>query len=313
MNPYKYNPNFSRNFHQILQSLALRRLQFKTQVYPHPRSPHVRNRMIHSLEVMSISNQVAKVLGLNVDLISAIAIGHDVGHPPYGHLGERFITTKTGKKFRHELFGPFLLEKIEGIDLAPEIVTGIKKHSFDVTEISTKNWIPEYAIIPWADKFSVVFSDYSDYFRVNQLKLDFPKAFSQLGKSREERLSNCIFYLIEESLAKGQIYFSESLVAKSFREARNFMYQSIYKVKNEKLNYSCLDCVWEWLTTEPELKDCDPVIIFAMLTDNEVLEISMNHMLLEKPCLEKIQHFGFIEFLPEIRKASCKNLDIFAT
>src|SRR5262249_34334582 len=121
---------FRRDRDRVLGSRAFRRLSGKTQVVAIPSDPHVRTRLTHTLEVSSIAREIARPLGLVDPLVDAIALGHDLGHPAFGHAGERALAAFVPGGFHHAAHGVRVVTELEpGLDLAPEVVDGILKHS----------------------------------------------------------------------------------------------------------------------------------------------------------------------------------------
>jgi len=170
---------FILDLYKLQQSKAMRRLANKTQVFPDPKSNrHIRTRLIHTLEVASIAGIIAEILGLDVQLTQAIAHGHDIGHAPFGHLGEEFISTITGQEFRHEVFACVVAQHIErqthGLNLTLPTLLGIRAHSrgkgkMSLSLVTMKNGcvdtvIFEADIVMYADKIAYCFSDISDIF-----------------------------------------------------------------------------------------------------------------------------------------------------
>src|SRR5690242_10471813 len=139
--PHPYRNDFQRDRDRVIHARAFRRLEDKTQVFTLRHSDHFRNRLTHTLEVSQISRTIAAQLGLNVDLVEALALVHDLGHPPFGHAGERALDTVVGKygfSFDHNLHALRIVEDFElryaafpGLNLTFEVREGIIKHSRD--------------------------------------------------------------------------------------------------------------------------------------------------------------------------------------
>ena len=157
---------------KIESSKAMRRLNSKQQVFSMPVNKHIRNRMSHTIEVASLSALIAKSLGLNVDLCVSIAKAHDVGHPPFGHSGEKFIKTVTRKNFHHAVYGAILLQEIERngkANFSFEVLEGITFHS---AEIIPGGKPQEYSVIRLADKIAYVSHDINDAIRTGKISKD---------------------------------------------------------------------------------------------------------------------------------------------
>src|SRR3954469_25590768 len=139
--PHPYRDDFQRDRDRVVHSRAFRRLEDKTQVFTERYSDHFRNRLTHTIEVAQISRTIAAQLGLNVDLVEALALVHDVGHPPFGHAGEKALDAamrKHGLYFDHNLHALRIVEDFElryaafrGLNLTFEVREGIIKHSHD--------------------------------------------------------------------------------------------------------------------------------------------------------------------------------------
>src|SRR6202162_1155612 len=139
--PHPYRNDFQRDRDRVIHARAFRRLEAKTQVFTRRYSDHFRNRLTHTLEVSQVSRTIAGALGLNVDLTEALALVHDIGHPPFGHAGEKALNTamhEHGLSFDHNLHALRIVEDFEqryaafrGLNLTFEVREGIVKHSHD--------------------------------------------------------------------------------------------------------------------------------------------------------------------------------------
>jgi dGTPase len=292
---------------KILSSKSFRRLGGKTQVFPLNSNALCRNRLTHSLEVKSIAEIISEILGLNTNLVKAIALAHDVGHTPFGHLGEEFLSSLSKEGFRHESFGPFLLEKIErkglGLNLSLETLEGIRHHSNKGRRITIKNSIPlEYTVVMLADKLAYTFSDVNDCLRTKRLEIsDLPKNLFLLGKNQREWLNSCIKALCLESSEKKKISFSDSKEAKILRSLRRWMFKNVYKEEARKENTEHLERVHIFL--EKTLFPCyDPVKILALMTDQEALLISSISKNATIADMKKIELCGFWESVEYCKK-----------
>ncbi len=260
---------------KLLPSKALRRLGAKTQVLTAIVNAHVRKRLTHTFEVAITATIIAKILGLNEDLCRAIAYGHDLGHPPFGHLGEVFISEITGKNFRHAVFGVVVAQSIErqgeGLNLSHQVQEGILNHS------GNNDVFAEAKTVRYADKISFTLADISDVFkRTRILDLDdFPdieKLILECGKNQRERLVFLIEGLCQESAEKGDVSFETSERAKIFAELKKKM-DKVYRLVNLQNSSEILGRVYSFLSKTELIEDVDPVIVLSLMTDDDVLHL----------------------------------------
>ncbi len=228
-----FMPPFALDLLKILYSKVWRRLPRKTQVISGLNNVNIRDRMVHSSEVAAAAMQSGHYLGLNVPLLQTSALGHDLGHVPFGHLGERFIAEKLGESFRHEKFVIFVLEMVEregmGLNLSYETLKTIRNHSRGSgLMVNSNSNILEDDVIMFCDKFSYIFSDYNDIQRIGYNGFTIPNEMIRLGANQTERLNNCLRALWKESVEKETISFEDSDEAKRFKVVRNFMYTDVY-------------------------------------------------------------------------------------
>jgi len=300
---------FRIDIDKILNSKARRRQESKTQVLCDPENPHVRTRSRHTNEVVSTAVKITEILGLNVSLCEAIAQGHDIGHTPYGHLGEKFISEITGKHFRHEIFGVVVAQHIErkgqGLNLSYEVLEGILNHSKGEKTLSISSHLPlEYAVAMISDKIAYTFSDINDALRYNYLKeSELPKEVFYLGKNQRERILHCLFVLIRESSEVGTISFSQSEAAKKFEKIRQWLYENYYNCINWDMQKIVLEKTYQFLFSDSFFDDCDPAILLALLTDKELNALAQKVFLRGKNLqIEDMMNFGIMEIVPYIRK-----------
>jgi len=267
---------------KIATSKALRRLGAKTQVLTAVINAHVRKRLIHTFEVANVASVLARILGLNEDLCRAIAYGHDIGHAPFGHLGEAFISGITGKDFRHATFGVVMAQHIEregeGLNLTRQVLEGILAHSgtSDVLPGTKEVKISEEAkTVRYSDKISFTLADINDIFRRTRV-LDL-NAFPQIerllrrcGNNQRERVAFCITGLCQESAEKGEVSFKTSGPAQIFTELKQNM-DRIYKLVNLQNSTEILNRVYAFLSQTELIGDADPAIALALMTDDDVL------------------------------------------
>ncbi len=277
----KFSPFFIDSY-KISQSKSLRRLESKTQVYTVPDNPHIRTRLTHTNEVVWVSRIIAVQLGLNEHLCEAIALGHDVGHTPYGHPGETLLENiRPG--FKHEKNSAVVLELVErqgkGVNICKETMGGILYHSRGAGElIVSKNVPQEWNVVMFADKLAYVFSDINDSERLGYLKR-LPKEAVWLGNNQRERLDRCIQALLNESRRKGYVSFSDSEEAEKFSVLKDFMYRNVYKKIDGRLKTVTLEVIYQII--EKTFPEFDPVLLTSLLTDSEVTTLSKK--LLDNP------------------------------
>lgn len=261
---------------RILESKAFRRLAGKAQVFCAPENPHVRTRMSHTVEVFSIATYISRVLGLNDDLCRAIALGHDVGHPPYGHIGERVLSELGEHPFRHNVNSVVILQHVErsggGLNLTYETLNGILNHSRGKGKLFRDESLPEeFAVVMYSDKIAYAFSDLNDAIRVGILsENNIPAYVHELGPNQRERVKTCVAALIEESAQKGFVSFSEGEIFEMFEAFRQFMHRNVYEKICEDLQITTIKKVYDFLYDDPHFKGVDPVLLLSLFTDAEI-------------------------------------------
>ncbi|HOZ53386.1 MAG TPA: HD domain-containing protein [bacterium] len=299
------NP-FALDIQKIINSKSFRRLNGKTQVFASPENVLIRNRLIHTLEVKSIAETIATILGLNASLVGAIAAGHDLGHTPFGHLGERFIQKNYDESFHHQIFGLTVAEKIErkglGLNLSFETLEGITYHSKGIGETNIITNIPmEYNVVMLADKIAYLFSDINDARRLGRLK-KIPKELYFLGDNQREQVDNCITSLCLESAQEEFLSFEKSIQSQAFKFLRDWMMKNFYTTMDEEKERGIL---WNKLLSSVKfLKEILDIprwqipVVLATMTDQEVnLVASINHEATIEE-IKKINKLGFYETIP---------------
>lgn len=221
-----FRTNYQRDRDRIIHSKAFRRLKHKTQVYIAP-SDHFRMRMTHSLEVAQIARTIARGLMLNEDLTEAIALGHDVGHTPFGHAGEYALQEILGR-FRHNEQSLRVVEYIErdgaGLNLTKEVKDGILNHSGDHLPKTL-----EGKIVRTSDRIAYLCHDYDDSIRSGILQKEaLPKNVMRvLGTSPSEMITAMVSDMIISSLYKDDIIISPE-IQMAMDDFRAFMFQEVY-------------------------------------------------------------------------------------
>ena len=247
--------DFQRDRDRIIHSKAFRRLKHKTQVFLSPEGDHYRTRLTHTLEVAQIARTVARALDLNEDLTEAIALGHDLGHTPFGHAGERSLDKLCPEGFRHNeqsLRVVNVLERRGGLNLTHEVRDGILCHTGDKMPQT-----PEGKIVRFADKIAYINHDIDDAVRGGIIsESDVPKKFADvLGKDHSERIDTMIKGIINASMGKPDIVMEESIFA-AMMGLRKFMFENVYlnpyaKAEEEK-SYGLIKALYELFIENPE-------------------------------------------------------------
>lgn len=217
--------DFQRDRDRIIHCKAFRRLKHKTQVFLSPEGDHYRTRLTHTLEVAQIARTVSRALSLNEDLTEAIALGHDLGHTPFGHAGERAIREIDGS-FAHYNQSTRVCEILEkngkGLNLTLEVLDGIKCHTTG-KEADTL----EGRIVKFADHIAYINHDISDAIRAGVLKEDdLPKdATDFLGHTKSDRINTMVMSLIKNS--KQDIKMDEETFC-MYEKLHSFLYENVY-------------------------------------------------------------------------------------
>lgn len=221
-------PVFQRDRDRILHSKSFRRLKDKTQVFLTPEGDHYRTRLTHTLEVSQNARTIAKALRLNEDLVEAIALGHDLGHTPFGHAGERALNAVSPFGFEHpkqSVRTVDLLEKNgQGLNLTFEVRDGILNHQTKGEPVTL-----EGKIVRLSDKIAYIHHDMDDAIRAGILKeSDVPRDICDvIGYTTGERLDHFIHDIVTTSYDTGEIKMSEP-VAQAMTDLRKFMFESVY-------------------------------------------------------------------------------------
>lgn len=222
-------PVFQRDRDRILHSKSFRRLKNKTQVFLTPKGDHYRTRMSHTLEVSQNARTIAKALRLNEDLVEAIALGHDLGHTPFGHAGEHILNKIYEGGFKHNEQSVRIVEKLEkdgeGLNLTWEVRDGILNH-----QTGTMPHTLEGKIVRFSDKIAYINADFDDAIRAQLLSEDdIPLEIRKvLGFDTRSRLDYLIHDIISNSRDKDDIVMSEE-TAQAMTDLRKFMFTNLYK------------------------------------------------------------------------------------
>ncbi len=220
---------FMRDRDRIIHCKSFRRLKHKTQVFLAPEGDHYRTRLTHTLEVSQISRTIARALHLNEDLTEAIALGHDLGHTPFGHMGEEALRGLTPSTFHHNEQSLRVVEKLEyggkGLNLTWEVRDGIVNHTGSSPLPSTL----EGRIVRTADRIAYVNHDIDDAIRAGILaEEDLPPSTLQvLGRHHSQRINTLVNDMVQESRDAGDILMSREVTA-ALEELRSFLFDRVY-------------------------------------------------------------------------------------
>lgn len=226
--PCDLRPIYQRDRDRILHCKAFRRLKHKTQVFLIPEGDHYRTRLTHTLEVAQLARTIARALRLNEDLTEAIALGHDLGHTPFGHAGERALNRVCPEGFEHHLQSIRVVELLEkngaGLNLTWEVRDGIKNH-----QTKGKPATLEGKIVRLTDKIAYINSDIDDAIRGRIItEEDIPEKLTRvLGHSTRNRLNTLIHDVIMNSENQNEIIMSDEIYG-ALMELRVYMFQNVY-------------------------------------------------------------------------------------
>lgn len=227
--PCDIRPIYQRDRDRILHSKAFRRLKHKTQVFLSPEGDHYRTRLTHTLEVAQNARTIARALRLNEDLTEAIALGHDLGHTPFGHAGERALNEVCKEGFEHHLQSIRVVECLDkngqGMNLTWEVRDGIRNHQTAGNPATL-----EGKIVRYSDKIAYINHDIDDAIRGHIItEEDIPKEYTEiLGHSSRERLNTLIHDIILNSEGKKDIIMSTERKNAMFG-LRQYMFRNVYQ------------------------------------------------------------------------------------
>jgi dGTPase len=225
--PDPFRTAFERDRDRIVHSKAFRRLKHKTQVFLNPEGDHFVTRLTHTLQVAQIARSLAAALSLNEPLAEAIALGHDVGHTPFGHTGEEALSPYFAPDgWHHAAQSVRIYEVLEDLNLSWEVRDGIRAHTWKITPPPTT---PEAMCVRYADRIAYLSHDALDALRAGVLReLDFPAhLIERLGPPGREWIGELITAVIDESLRVGTIVMDGDTLA-VMHELRDFMFERVY-------------------------------------------------------------------------------------
>ena len=247
---------YQRDRDRIVHCKSFRRLKQKTQVFLSPEGDHYRTRLTHTLEVNQIARTIARALRLNEDLVEAIAMGHDLGHTPFGHAGERALNKLCPEGFQHYKQSLRVVDKLEknfeGLNLTWEVRNGIVCHT-------KGEWAStlEGCTVRYADRIAYMNHDIEDAVTAGVLRQeDIPLEIRQvLGETKSKRISTLITDLVENS-SQEEMGFSP-LIGEAYEALHDFMYSTVYvdKIakKEEAKVENVIRCLYERLVNDPNL------------------------------------------------------------
>jgi dGTPase len=219
---------FQRDRDRIVHSKAFRRLKHKTQVFIAPEGDHYRTRLTHTLEASGIARNVARALGLNEDLTEAISLGHDLGHPPFGHIGEdvldRCVQERYGQRFLHNRHSLRIVDKLESLNLTEQVRDGILHHT-GAERAATL----EGRVVKVVDRIAYINHDIDDALRAGVLgDQDLPgEEIRLLGSTTSERIETLVRDLVARSLEAGDVVQGEE-VGGAMLSLREFLFERVY-------------------------------------------------------------------------------------
>jgi dGTPase len=261
-------PSFQRDRDRIIHTKAFRRLKHKTQVFFSPAGDHYRTRLTHTLEVSQIARTIAKVLRLHEELTEAIALGHDLGHTPFGHAGERVLSTLVPGGFNHYEQSLRIVDVLEndrqGLNLTWEVRDGIARHS------KGKSGLPvgappehrastiEGQVARVADIIAYVNHDFDDAVRAGLLRqAELPEGLQErLGRSASERIGRMVTDVVEQTISGSlaEIRMSDAML-KATLDLRSFLFASVYENDVATAEFSkaegILGGLWEKVRERP--------------------------------------------------------------
>ncbi|MEG1711008.1 MAG: deoxyguanosinetriphosphate triphosphohydrolase [Clostridia bacterium] len=226
--PCPMRTDFQRDRDRIIHSKAFRRLKNKTQVFIAPFGDHFRTRMTHTYDVAQIARSITRALNLNEDLAEAIALGHDLGHTPFGHIGERTLANLTNGYFKHNEQSVRVVEVLEndgaGLNLTGEVIDGIKNHRSDGNPSTL-----EGKAVMFADKIAYINHDLDDAIRAKIITPDnLPQdAVKLLGQTPTKRINTMITAIVEQSLNQPKLTISSD-IEYAMKIMRDYLFKYIY-------------------------------------------------------------------------------------
>lgn len=275
--PCPYRTAFQRDRDRILHTKAFRRLKHKTQVFVTPEGDHYRTRLTHTLEVSALARTVARALELNEDLVEAIAMGHDLGHAPFGHAGEHalddLLQERLGLRFHHNEQSVRVVEVLErdgrGLNLTREVRDGILHHTGPGSPATL-----EGQIVRLVDRIAYVNHDIEDAIRAGVIRADDLPAgeVAILGRTTSERLTRLVADIVRQSRDADRISQSPE-VGEAFLRLRKFMFARVYLAPPASVESArargVVQHLFEWFMANPdELPPAPETDLVRRVTDH---------------------------------------------
>ena len=253
--PDEFRTAFERDRDRIIHSKAFRRLKHKTQVFLNPEGDHFVTRLTHTTQVTQVARSLAAALSLNEPLAEAIALGHDVGHSPFGHTGEDALSPYFAPdEWHHAAQSVRVFEVLEDANLTWEVRDGIRAHSW---KIDPPPATPEAFCVRFADRIAYLAHDALDALRAGTLRPDaFPPAvLERFGEPGREWVSSMINAVIEESLRTGAVRMDAATLA-VMNELRDFMFEHVYEepeqLRQQRRAISIIRNLMDWHLEHPD-------------------------------------------------------------
>ncbi len=258
--------DFQRDRDRILHSKAFRRLKHKTQVFLSPFDDHFRTRLTHTLEVSQIGRSIARALDLNEDLVEAMALGHDLGHTPFGHCGEGVLNELIEEGFHHNLQSVRVVEELEKLNLCQETIEGIRTHSWGYEPTTA-----EGKVVQLADKIAYINHDIEDSIRAGVIsESDLPKeCINYFSSNQSKRLNKMISDIVANSAGSPKISMSEEGWYYTTK-LREWMFQNVYiespaKLEEDKARHVIKELFYFYI--DKVSKMCPPDKAIRIVTD----------------------------------------------
>jgi dGTPase len=221
--------DFQRDRDRIVHCKAFRRLKHKTQVFLAPVGDHYRVRLTHTLEVAQVARTIARALRLNEDLTEAIALGHDLGHTPFGHIGEGILSKELGRRFRHAEQSLRVVEVLEyggrGLNLTWEVRDGILNHTWSQPEPGTS----EAKVVRFADRIAYLNHDLDDGIRAGVIGRDDvpPPVIDALGRTHSDRIGTLVTGVVDASIGTARVEMVPAILD-AMDALRTFLFERVY-------------------------------------------------------------------------------------